>query len=386
MLTREAVDKRKKVTGHSPFGGSSIPRIILCPGSVNEELKVAPSPSSPAAEHGTMLHEVMERELLGQPSEYLNLDIPDAAAIMECLEYVEKVEAEYTEAMMAQRGIEQETSLKTFNIKDVEGTADIVISSEIRVDIIDWKFGSGVPVDAYENMQGLVYAAGVMEFDDEHMSPDFPIYIHIAQPFLSSFTVWQITYKELLGYVERVRTAVNQAWLPNPPLNPGLKQCRFCDARMSCKERHAATKNDAVAVFSAMTAPQAVSDEQIGKLLEKATAIQQYIKDAQKYVADKLTKGEPFPGFKMVAGRGKRVWVDEVKAENWLIKEGFDDEQIYITKRTFITAPKAEKLDKKYKKNEELQALMLKVAGKPTVVPEADKRKALPNKISIFNK
>lgn len=379
MLDQEVIRKIEESTGHSVFGPSSLPRIVLCPGSVNECLKVPIKPSSKWAQHGTMLHEIVEKRLKGQPNGYDDLDIVDASYVMDCLNYAESIEKLHTSKTYI--GIETQTSLASFGIPEVTGTADLTISSQERVDVIDWKFGSGVPRYATGCMQALAYGAGVCGFDSEH--PDIPIYLHIVQPPLNIFDTWELTYKEMCKEVEKIRAAVQLAKAENPVRVAGLKQCRFCDANMVCSERHNATKRDAAKVFNAMSAPTIVSDNAIAMLLEKATAIQQYIKDAQKYATERIKQGHGFPGFKLVAGRSKRVWKDEEKAKDWMEDSGFDVEQLYPAK--FITAPAAEKLHKSLKKNPAFQDLWEKKEGKPILVPEDDKRPALPTNTSVFD-
>jgi len=368
MLTQDAVDAREKLTGHAVFGPSSLPRIIDCPGSVEACMKVVPKGSSKWAEKGTMLHGVVEKELRKEPSLYSTLPIVEASWVMDCLNTVAALKEKHTGEMFI--GIEAEVDLAAWGIPEVRGTADVILSSRERIDIIDWKFGSGVPVFAQDNMQALAYAAGAVG-----PGTDIDVHIHIVQPPLNSFTNWTVSPDIMLERVDIIEQAVRAAWEENPPLRAGLSQCRFCDCNMVCTERYNATKKDAVAVFQAMEAPTAIPDESIALLLQKATAIGQYIKDAQAYAATRITSGAGFPGFKLVAGRASRKWINEAAAKEWLQLKGFADEQLSVSK--FLTAPQAEKLDPAFKKDEDFKALWKKTDGKPMLVPDTDKRAAL---------
>jgi len=377
MLDDSAIKKLEESSGHSVFGPSSLPRIVKCPGSVNECLKVPPKPSSIYAEHGTMLHDIVEKELNHIPCDYDKLSIVDASYVMDCLNWVETLKEKHTGEIYM--GVEQKVTLSSFGLPEIYGTADSVIASADRIDITDWKFGSGVPRYAKGCQQSLAYAAGAVGFDDE--LENIKVFIHIVQPPLRIFDTIELTYREMVSAVETIRTAVVLAKKENPPRLAGLSQCRFCAANMTCSERHNATKRDAAAVFNAMSAPTIISDEAISMLLTKATAIQQYIKDAQKYASDRIRGGYGFPGFKLVPGRSQRKWKDAKAAEKFLMEQGFADEQLH--KKKFVSPAQAEKLNKETK--EAIVDLWEKPDGKPMIVSEDDKRPALQfNDGSVF--
>lgn len=382
MLSKTRIKEMEESTGHSVFGPSSLPRIVLCPGSVSECLKVPPSETSEFAAHGSMLHDKVEKilkELSTVPQLYEdeNLSVPDISYVLDCLEWVDKLMLAHREQNVKHivYGIEKQVTLASFGLPEVFGTADYLLSSEYRVDVTDWKFGQGVPRYAKGCMQSLAYAAGAITYDPD-IPGDFPVHIHIVQPPLNIFDPWKLTYADVVRIVDEVlHPAIAEAKSENPRFNPGLSQCRFCDAHMVCEARHNSTKKNAAKVFNAMSDLTIVSDEAIAKLLTKATEIQQYIKDAQKYAATRIRKGYGFPGFKMVASRGSRKWIDEEVAEKWLKKKGFADEQLKPGK--FLTAPAAEKLKQTFKKDPEFKKLYVKVDGAPKLAEESDKGRAI---------
>jgi len=104
-------------------------------------------------------------------------------------------------------------------------------------------------------------------------------------------------------------------------------------------------------------------------LLDKAEA---WIKDIKDYAYQKALAGTKWPGFKLVEGRSNRCYMDEELVADKLMANGYEDNQIYEKKLKGITA--MEKLLTKKSFTELLDDLVIKPPGKPTLVPESDKR------------
>jgi hypothetical protein len=106
-------------------------------------------------------------------------------------------------------------------------------------------------------------------------------------------------------------------------------------------------------------------------------------KEAQR----RLEAGLPVPGYKLVHGRGSRVWsLTEDEMAEKLLKMGIPKGAIYETK--LVSPAKAEKLtwekrdgtkvsltDRQLKRME--QEYVTKLAGKLTIAPESDSRPAV---------
>ena len=169
---------------HAEFSPSQLPRIVSCPGSYQAS-KEQPNPSSPFAEEGTMLHEVMAyllrlAALPQQVGDYefgpdvhvpFNLDDEQRECISKLLSWVGD-----TKEMLGDFGytelIEYRVDLTYLDkvypehahlLKEISGTADyILIVPEIRTIIVaDWKFGRGVEVFATSD-QLKAYALGAI--------------------------------------------------------------------------------------------------------------------------------------------------------------------------------------------------------------------------------
>ena len=81
------------------------------------------------------------------------------------------------------------------------GTSDVVVLSDKTIEIIDLKYGKGVPVDAYLNPQLMLYALGavdkydiIYEFETVRMT--------IIQPRLDNISTFEIEKEELLYWAD----------------------------------------------------------------------------------------------------------------------------------------------------------------------------------------
>src|SRR5262245_55365910 len=139
---------------HSVFGGSSAARILGCPGSVDLIEKV---PSylhrvSVYAERGSAFHTAMalliERarsldDLIGENVNGYMITADDVAnALRPVLAYVEPL----LDAAGATFYLEQRVIFPT--VRDSFGAADLILRNGNGLRVIDFKFGSGVPVRA----------------------------------------------------------------------------------------------------------------------------------------------------------------------------------------------------------------------------------------------
>jgi len=133
-----------------------------------------------------------------------------------------------------------------------------------------------------------------------------------------------------------------------------------------------------------------MDNDQLAKLLEAAPLIRSMLDSAQDEVLKRLESGQRVDGFKLVNGRGSRQWAlsDEEIADR-LRQMGVPKAAVYKTE--VVSVAQAEKLTWTKKKGGEevrqgLTPRQLKTmqeeyvitkAGKITVAPESDPRKAI---------
>ena len=109
-------------------------------------------------------------------------------------------------------------------------------------------------------------------------------------------------------------------------------------------------------------------------MLAQLPLLSKWASDVEAYAASlAINQGKQWPGFKVVAGRSVRKYTDEAAVAEAVQAAGFSD--IYDKKLITLTA--MEKLMGKRVFTEVLGPLIHKPVGKPTLVPESDKRPAL---------
>jgi hypothetical protein len=119
--------------------------------------------------------------------------------------------------------------------------------------------------------------------------------------------------------------------------------------------------------------PELLTDEEIGEVLKQADELKAWVSDVFEYaLIQARDHGKKFPGWKLVEGRSVRQYADENAVAKKLTEAGYKEDQIFQKKLFGITS--IEKLLGKTLFNELLDGLVVKPAGKPTLVPETDKR------------
>ena len=96
----------------------------------------------------------------------------------------------------------------------------------------------------------------------------------------------------------------------------------------------------------------------------------------QEFALDQALKGTHYEGYKVVEGTSRRKITDESKASEALQNAGFDFNQI-MTKPKLQTITALEKIVGKKELAEIVGEYIEKPQGKPTLVPENDKRPAI---------
>lgn len=123
-----------------------------------------------------------------------------------------------------------------------------------------------------------------------------------------------------------------------------------------------------------LTSPDLLTDEQIEALLPELDGIISWAKQVQDYALNQALSGKKYEGYKVVEGKSNRKWKDESKVADTLEVEGYDSDIIYEKKLKGISAMESLLGKKDFQRI--LGLLVEKPAGKPTLVPESDKRPA----------
>jgi hypothetical protein len=375
---------------HAEYSPSRLERILACPGSVplikalltNAEI-VEGAPSSYALK-GTLLHDHVFKMCTTPHHKLDDLDPSDKGLVLECVEYKDTLAKSKGHTVGLQ--FEQSVSLAPWGLPEVFGTTDLAIFDprDGHVDVVDWKFGSGVTVYAEENPQLMAYAAGTVRWPTSYKT----ITVHVFQPPIDHISTWTFDINHLFDWVHgSLANAIAESRRPGAVINPGVEQCRWCPAVNHCDTRFMLVQQEAEELFRGQALlPNQITPEKIKALLERAPLVEQAIKDLKLFVTNEIQRGRPFPGYKLVAGRANRKWIDETKTIKWL-RDNTSLEDLFVSK--LISPAQTEKLNSKLKRNEEFQKLWDKAEGKPTLVSEKDPRPALQGNstaIDVFSK
>lgn len=368
---------------HALLSASGAHRWLECTPSAQLELQF-PQSTSEYAEEGTVAHELCEltaRYWLGEISEAEYENQRDELAkgkyynaeMQECANDYAKFVAEKTAAAReicedAFTALEVRVDFSKY-VKDGFGTGDCIIVSDNVLEIIDFKYGKGVRVEAAGNPQMKLYTLGayleyntLFDIDSVRMT--------IFQPRLSGVqSSDEITVKELLEWAEKyVKPRAKLAYKGEGAFAPSEEVCKFCRAKAQCKAR--ADKN--LKLFDEAPDVLLLTPEDAGKILEQAGDIQSWLADLESLVSSTLLAGRPVEGWKMVEGRSNRRFADELKVVDAMKAAGYDESLLY--ERKLITLTQMEKDFGKKAVAETLGELIVKPQGKPTLAPAKDKR------------
>jgi len=252
------------------------------------------------------------------------------------------------------------------------GTSDCIIISGNTLHVIDLKYGKGVPVSAVNNPQMRLYALGAYN-EYSFLYPIDQVKMTIVQPRLDNISEDTISVFELLAWGSSIKPIAEKAFAGEGEFVPG-EHCRFCRAKALCRAR--ADFYIALEDFKQMK-PPLISNEEVGQILERAKALAKWVSELEEYALAEILKGNEIPGWKVVEGRTSRQYVDQDAAFKALMMAGIDEAILY--ERKPLTVAQVEKVLGKaeYRKLLEEPGLVKTEPGKPTLVPENDKREPI---------
>lgn len=366
---------------HAKLSPSSAHRWMRCPGSVQQSEGI-PDTSSSYAEEGTRAHAIAQNALdvfvetgslaIIDQAYCDNICPPDDDNPPIDPGYVE----EYCLYVLgyctkgAHLLVEQKVDYNDL-VEDGFGTADAIVVRKGIMHVIDLKFGKGLRVDADENEQAQLYAYGALR----EVACIFPnirkVVCHIHQPRLNHVSTWETTPAKLKKFGQKVKAAAELAKSQEPPFKAGPKQCQWCKAKAICPAMRAQALENAKLAFENV-APKEVGTITLASDAMTFGVIKAWMSAVEKHLSELLLSGNEVPGWKMVEGRSVRKWVDSIEEELPLV---LGDAAFQAPKVQTIT--KAAKMAKAIGKLDYLAALITKPEGKPTMVPEGDKRPAL---------
>lgn len=380
-----------ELRSHAILSASGAHRWMNCTPSARLELEFADT-SSEAAKEGTLAHEICEakvlnyfypgriskRQLTSKIKKFKEHELWQSDMDRFTDVYVDFIKSEYLN-FGSDPSINVEVRLDlTGYIPEGYGTADCVLVGGNKLEVIDLKYGKGVPVSAENNPQLLLYALGA--YQKYKMLCKFEtVKVAIVQPRIADEpSVFELSIDDLIKFGEEVKAKAAIAYEGKGEFNPSESVCRFCKARHACRAR--ANKNVELA-FATIKPPDTLSYEEMGEYLSKGKDTAAWLKDLQDYALDACLAGHAVKGWKAVEGRSLRAWSNQLAAFTELKRAGLEDKDLY--KYEPLTLAQIEKTFGK----EVLQvaaAYIIKPPGKPTLVEESEKREAINNINNMF--
>jgi len=342
-------------------GGSTAKRVINCPGSVALVAEMPPQPSSSYAEEGTLLHDEISRFLGDLDYRFTCSQELIQDKLWPALDLLDEIDPDKT----MEYAIETRVGFGDL-LPGVFGSTDLMGRIGNKAVILDWKFGSGVPVPAEENEQLMFYAAAAMRTPEAKWVFDgaTEVELVIIQP--PTIKRWTTTIARIKEFEQTLIRAVKIAEQPDAPLKNG-DHCRWCSAKPVCPvmtgavDRAVAIKMDKIDV------------DKIGAYLHNADLLEDWIKDLRALAEEMMKKGKPVTGWKMVPKRATRSWVKEEDAKAALLQHLKESEVI----ETKLVSPAAAEKLLKAQKLKLPDGLTVAISSGNTIAPESDPRPAV---------
>ena len=370
---------------HALLSASGAYRWLNCLPSAKLEEQF-PDTTSEAAREGTLAHEICEakaRGMLGRITDDVEnrllddyrhdaLYQPEMEGYTDAyVEFIHNQTLGYD--LKPYVALEKKVNLSEY-IPEGFGSVDCIIIGSDTIEVIDFKYGKGVPVSAENNPQMMLYALGA--YDAYKLLYHFnKVRMTIYQPRIDNTNTWECSLLELLAFGEEVRAKAKLAYAGEGEFKPG-DHCKFCRARAVCRAR--ADHSIQLAFDDNFGKDKALlSNDEIGKYLELGENVSKWVEDLKAHALSECLAGRDVAGYKAVAGRSTRAFDDTDAAMADLIASGIDEAILY--ERKPLTLAKIEKTLGKKMFNELVGERVVKSEGKPTLVPASDKRESINN-------
>lgn len=362
---------------HAILSASASSRWLACPPSARLEAEL-PDKTSSYAEEGTRAHAVAEKRLkhyLETGKLYKNRlkdvepEMWEATSryVDICIEKIEEARAASPDAEVH---VEHMLDFGQY-VPGGFGTGDMIIVSDSYIEVVDLKYGKGVPVSAKGNTQMRLYALGAYsEFG--YLYDADRVRMTIVQPRLDSVSTDEMSADDLLNWGGMVvKPTAMMAWKGEGKKAAGT-HCRFCRCRATCRTLAEYELKGVKEEFAATD----LTKSEIADLVLRAGSIKKWLSEVEQYALEGALDGKSWPGLKLVAGRSVRKIADAEAAEKALEAAGYDKDNI-LKPRELKPLTTLERLVGKKKLDGILKDVIIKPDGKPTLVSESDRREAL---------
>lgn len=288
------------------------------------------------------------------------------------LELVESAKQKCTDPVVL---IEQRLDFSKY-VEGGFGTGDCLIIADGTLHIVDYKYGQGLLVEAEGNTQMQLYALGALEIFDCIFDID-TVSMTIYQPRRDNISTCTVSKESIYQWANEVlKPTAELAYAGEGEFNCG-EWCCFCKAKHECRKR--AEYNMELAKYE-FKLPPLLDDDEVEYILDKIDDLISWASDIKDYALNAAISGKQWSGRKLVEGRSNRRYTDEAAVAEAVCSHGFDPYEHKVLGITAMTT-----LIGKKRFEEILGNYIEKPQGKPTLVPESDKRSAINTAKQDFN-
>lgn len=304
---------------HATVMPSALHLTVPCPGSLQLQAAVTPTPPTEEQAEGELGHIVARKYAQGSGAEWplgrkykidvhefeIDDDMVDGAAI-------------YSEEAQPGGRYEEPVGIPDVHPTECFGTPDywrVTIETYLKLlKVIDYKYGHRF-VEVFEHYQLIAYATGVARFLG--LALDFPVVLVIVQPrnyTHGAVREWKTTVGELYRIcAEKIAPRVALALGPNPPTYVG-RHCYDCKARHACTTLQ--TADASLVDFAGTAEVREMPREAVGaelRILKDAIKILEARYTGLYEQASNLARGGfRIPFWALEAGSGRLKWKDDV--------------------------------------------------------------------------
>ncbi len=307
---------------HAIAAPSALHLTVPCPGSLQLQEKVAPTPPTEDQAEGELAHLVALKVANGAGAEWplgrkhkigayefeIDDDMLDGAAI-------------YAEEAQTGGRYEEAVSIPDVHPTLCWGTPDywrVIIETYLKLlKVIDYKYGHRF-VEVFEHYQLIAYAAGVARF--LNLPLDFPVVLVIVQPRNYSHGAvreWKTTVGEIYRIcAEVIAPRVALALGENPPTVTG-RHCLDCRARHACINLQTSTTNlvDFAGTAEAHELPNESVGQELRILKEAIKRLEARATGLYEQASNLARGGFPVAHWGLQPGAGRLKWRDDTNVE-----------------------------------------------------------------------
>ena len=256
------------------------------------------------------------------------------------------------------------------------GTGDCIIVADKELHIIDYKHGLGILVECEGNPQLMCYALAAVDTYDGIYDIE-TVKMTIFQPRRDNVSTAVMSKEDLLKWAENTLAPTAALAIRGEGEFKAGDHCQFCKIKATCRTR--AEHNLELAKYD-FEMPANLDADEIAAILSRIDELISWGNDIKEYALQQALCGVDYPGYKVVEGKSNRRFTDNDAVAAAVTDAGYDPYE----KKLLGIAAMTSLLGKK-KFDELLGGLIMKPPGKPTLVPNTDKRPAINKAVDDFN-